>query len=188
MKSQRGEIEQAYQNYQVLERKYREAVSKDEKMDMVEMKEKLKMVEEALENKEVELKELKFSYRDYTRDMTTMKDKIKELQADLDKISKEELKKLKEVEVQQGALGEEFKRIHKNVSNFGGMFEFESEGKQNLAHEIILLKGTISKMADILGRHKRDIQTLKDEIKRLNAVIIDLGLEIKRLKALSGED
>ena len=68
---------------------------------------------------------------------------------------------MKEVEVQQGALSEEFKRIHKNVSNFGGMFEFESEGKQNLAQEIIFLKGTIEKMADILGRHKQEIRTNK---------------------------
>lgn len=75
----RGEIEQAYLNYQVLEKKYREAVSKDEKLDIVEMKEKLKIAEDALEAKDLELKELRYSYRDYTRDMNTQKEKIKEL-------------------------------------------------------------------------------------------------------------
>ena len=33
----------------------------------------------------------------------------------------------------QSNLNEEFSRIHKNISNFGAMFEFESEGKKSLA-------------------------------------------------------
>ena len=35
-------------SYQLLEKKYREAVSKDEKLDMVEMKERLQEATEAL--------------------------------------------------------------------------------------------------------------------------------------------
>lgn len=88
------------------------------------MKEKLKLAEENLEMRENELKELKHSYRDYTKDMNAMKDKIKELEADLDKVTNQEMKKLKEVELLQYTLSEEFKRIHKNVSSFGSMFEF----------------------------------------------------------------
>lgn len=53
MTSLRGEIEQAYLNYQILEKKYREAVSKDEKLDIVEMKDKLKAAEDALEAKDL---------------------------------------------------------------------------------------------------------------------------------------
>lgn len=34
-------------------------------------------------------------------------------------------------------------------------------------------------MAIILGRHKNDNRTLKEEIKRLNIVIIELGLQLK---------
>lgn len=48
-------------------------------MDIVEMKEKLKAAEDALELKDRELKELTYSYRDYTRDMNSQKEKIKEL-------------------------------------------------------------------------------------------------------------
>jgi hypothetical protein len=40
-------------NYQALEKKYREAVSKDEKLDIVELKEKLRVAEEALEAREL---------------------------------------------------------------------------------------------------------------------------------------
>jgi len=43
----------------------------------------------------------------------------------------------------QFSLSEEFTRIHKNMSNFGSMFEFESEGKKALADQIVNLKGTI---------------------------------------------
>jgi hypothetical protein len=34
-------------------------------------------------------------------------------------------------------------------------------------------------MAVILGRHKKENNTLKDEIKRLNTIIIELGLKLK---------
>jgi hypothetical protein len=37
------------------------------------MKDKLKLAEDALEAKDLELKELRYSYRDYTRDMNTQK-------------------------------------------------------------------------------------------------------------------
>lgn len=47
------------------------------------------------------------------------------------------------------------------MSGFGSMFEFESEGKKSLAQEIINLKGTIEKMAGILGRHKNENMKLK---------------------------
>lgn len=52
MLSLRQEIEQLHNNYQILEGKYREAVSKDEKLGMVEMKQKLKLAEEAVEAKD----------------------------------------------------------------------------------------------------------------------------------------
>ena len=63
------------------------------------------------------------------------------------------------------------------------MFQFESEGKKSLAQTIISQKEIIEKMAGILGRHKNDNQSLKEEIKRLNLVILQLGLQIKALKS-----
>lgn len=62
------------------------------------------------------------------------------------------------------------------------MFEFESEGKKSLASQIIAQKETIEKMAVILGRHKNEKLQLQEEIKRLNLIIIELGIEIKHLK------
>ena len=49
---------------------------------------------------------------------------MKELESDLNRINNVEMKKLKELEIVQGNLNEEFSRIHKNISNFGAMFEF----------------------------------------------------------------
>lgn len=43
VRSLREEIEQAHINYQLLEKKYREAISKDEKLDVVELKEKFRV-------------------------------------------------------------------------------------------------------------------------------------------------
>lgn len=43
------------------------------------------------------------------------------------------MKKLKEVEMLQIALTDQFSRLHKNMNNFGTMFEFESDGKKSLA-------------------------------------------------------
>lgn len=53
------------------------------------------------------------------------------------------MKKLKEIESLQLSLSDEFSRIYKNVSNFGSMFEFESEGKKSLAKEIMSQDKTI---------------------------------------------
>lgn len=75
--------------------------------------------------------------------MNAQKDKIKQLQADLEKINAVEMKKLKEVEMLQSTLMQELNRLDKNMSNFGTMFEFESDGKKNLAQEIINLKQKI---------------------------------------------
>lgn len=43
----------------------------------------------------------------------------------------------------QTTLSEEFARLHKNMSGFGSMFEFESDGKRSLAQQIINHKDTI---------------------------------------------
>lgn len=61
----------------------------------------------------------------------------------------------------QFSLSEEFSRIHKNMNNFGSMFEFESEGKKSLADQIISLKATVQKMAGILGAQKNANLQLK---------------------------
>lgn len=61
----------------------------------------------------------------------------------------------------QFALSEEFTRLHKNMSSFGSMFEFESDGKRSLAQQIINLKATIEKMAYVLGNHKQQNVRLK---------------------------
>ena len=71
------------------------------------------------------------------------------------------MKKLKEVEMLQTTLMQELNRLDKNMHNFGTMFEFQSDGKKNLAQEIIHLKQKIQKMATILGRHKNQIFKLK---------------------------
>jgi hypothetical protein len=44
------------------------------------------------------------------------------------------MKKLKEVELLQVTLSDEFARLHKKMGSFGSMFEFESDGKKSLAH------------------------------------------------------
>jgi len=41
------------------------------------MKDKLKLAEDALEAKELELRELKYNSRDFTRDLNTQKEKVK---------------------------------------------------------------------------------------------------------------
>ena len=104
---------------------------------MIQMKERLHGLEEALQEKEQELKLLKFQYRDYTVNMTAQKQKIKELETDLDNIKLIELKKLKEVQLLQFSLSDEINRIAKNMNSFGSMFEFQSEGKKSLAQTII---------------------------------------------------
>ena len=48
IKSLRDEIEEMHASYFQLEKKYRDAVLKDEKMDVIEMKEKIQEYEETL--------------------------------------------------------------------------------------------------------------------------------------------
>ena len=59
---------------------------------------------------------------------------MKELEADLGRINNQEMKKLKDIEMVQMSLNDEFSRIHKKISNMGAIFEFESDGKKSLAN------------------------------------------------------
>ena len=63
--------------------------------------------------------------------------------------------KLQDIEKAQKLLSEEFKKIHKNVDEYGKMFKFESDGKKSLAKEIISQKEIIEKMATMLGKQKQ---------------------------------
>lgn len=63
-------------------------------------------------------------------------------------------------------------KIHKNVSNFGSMFEFESEGKKSLAKEIMSQEKTIEKLVDMLNREKKKSRNQGEEIERLNCIIL----------------
>lgn len=79
VRSLRAEIEAAHLNCQILEKKYREATSKDEQMDVVGLKEMLQRAEEALELKEVEIKQLKYDFRDSAGQIAVLREKVKEL-------------------------------------------------------------------------------------------------------------
>ena len=61
------------------------------------MKEKLQQATQSLDAREQELKMLKFQFRDYTINMNAQKEKIKELETDLENIKIVELKKLKQI-------------------------------------------------------------------------------------------
>jgi hypothetical protein len=69
--------------YQFLEKKYREAISKDEKLDVLELKERLKHAEEDLEVKELEIKQLNYEFRDSSTQIQNLKEKVAELTSDL---------------------------------------------------------------------------------------------------------
>lgn len=58
--------------------------------------------------------------------------------------------------------------MNAKISNFGAIFEFESEGKKSLAKEIMALKAAMEKMATMLGREKNKNRDLNEEIRRLN--------------------
>lgn len=47
---------------------------------------------------------------------------MKELEADLGRINNQEMKKLKDLEMVQMSLNDEFSRIHKKISNMGAIF------------------------------------------------------------------
>lgn len=90
------------------------------------------------------------------------------------------MKKLKEIEMIQKSLNDEFVRIYKNTSNFGAMFQFQSHGKQSLAKEIMSKQKTIEKLVDILGRERMKNREMQDEITRLNTIILQLGDKIDK--------
>lgn len=63
--------------------------------------------------------------------------------SDLEKLTKEELVKLKDLENTQKNLGVEFTRLYQNIKSFGNIFEFENDGKKSLAKEIMANNNTI---------------------------------------------
>lgn len=63
-------------NYQLLDKKYKEAISKDQKLDVMELKEKLKLAEEQLEFKELEIKRLINESSGSSTQMQSLKEKV----------------------------------------------------------------------------------------------------------------
>ena len=100
--------------------------------------------------------------------MQTLKEKVAQLTSDLEKLTKEELVKLKDLENTQKNLGVEFTRLYQNIKSFGNIFEFENDGKKSLAKEIMGNKNTIQKMAEMLCRQKQKSKDFQNEIIRLN--------------------
>lgn len=63
-------------NYQLLDKKYKQAISKDQKLDVMELKEKLKLAEEQLEFKELEIKRLINESSGSSTQMQSLKEKV----------------------------------------------------------------------------------------------------------------
>lgn len=104
----------------------------------------------------------------------SLKDKNKELEDQISKWQNFQMPKIKQLEVAQKTLLDEFAKTKKDFETYSGLYEVEREEKIKAYSDLKDEKNRISEMANILGRQRRKIKELKGELLRKDQIIMQL--------------
>ena len=85
-----------------------------------------------------------------------------------------QIPRLKELEMVQKSLADEFGKLRKEVDTYSSLFQMEGHAKNQLMLELKKEKETVESLVSILGRERRNIKDLKLEIKKLNELVMEL--------------
>ena len=174
VKGLREKIELLSNNYSLLMEKYRSVQANFKKESDSELKIKIEELEAENTKKESDISLLQGSLASSESSIVALKEKLKDCEEELGKLNNSYLPKVKEVEVVQKSLQEEFLKIKKDIEVASGTIDTDNELKARLREEIKAQADTINGLVSILGRERRKIKELKEDIKRLDMLVFEL--------------
>ena len=182
VKGLRERIEVLSRNYENLTEKYRamqinrgkSGSGKEEKS----LLDKLEEMETGMIKKEQEIIELKQMSLKQDALMNTMRDKNRELEDELSKWRKYQIPKLKELEGNQRSILEEFNKVRRDLETYSNLLQNEREEKIKTLEDLKVEKNRVHELANILGRERRRIKDLKQEITRQEKIVLALADKI----------
>ncbi len=131
-------------------------------------------MENNLIKKEQEIIELKQIGLKQDSLMSNLKDKNKELEDQLSKWQKYQLPKIKEMEVNQRSILEEFNKVKRDLETYSNLLQNERQEKVRTLQELKVEKHRVHELANMVGREKRKIKQLKLQINRQEKIIMEL--------------
>lgn len=156
--------------------RYREAnIKNDDKEDLSSLRLKLDQYEAALFQRDNEINEMKQEFNGSSTIIASLREKVKQQEAELARINNHEITKLRELELLQNTLLDEFTKIKKDIGNYAVLYKLENESKKEIVKGIDAKQGVIDKLIDMLGREKNKVGVLREEMVRLNEIILELG-------------
>lgn len=84
--------------------------------------------------------------------MQVLKEKLKESEEEVVKFHTYQIPKLKELEMVQKNLADEFLKLRKDVETYSSLFQMEGQAKSQLMLELKKEKETVESLVGILGR------------------------------------
>lgn len=161
VKGLRQKVEQSTSNYALLLDKYRSVQANFKKEDEGELKASIDRLKETNNKKAEQIVLLQTSMNNQESLVANLKEKLKETQDQLAKLNNNYLPKLKDVQVVQKSLLEEFAKLKKDIDGVSVTLDAQNEAKDKLQNQIKQKSETIKDLANILGRERRRIKELK---------------------------
>ena len=106
--------------------------------------------------------------------MVTQKKKNKDLEDELSQWHKYLLPKIKQMEISQKSIHEEFIKVKRDLDTYANIVQNEREEKVKTLEELKVEKKRVQDMANILGRERRRIKELKMQINRQEKIVMEL--------------
>ena len=131
-------------------------------------------MESVLIKKQQEIIELKQLSLKQDSLISSQKERNKELEDELSKWHKYQIPKIKQTELNQRQLLEEFAKVKRDLQTYSNIAQNEREEKIKTLEELKIEKTRVSDMANILGRQRRKIKELKMEINRQEKIVMEL--------------
>lgn len=131
-------------------------------------------MESVLIKKQQEIIELKQLSLKQDSLVSSQKERNKELEDELSKWHKYQIPKIKQMELNQRQLLEEFAKVKRDLQTYSNIAQNEREEKIKTLEELKIEKTRVSDMANILGRQRRKIKELKMEINRQEKIVMEL--------------
>lgn len=179
VKGLRDKIELLTKNYNSLMEKYRSLqISKGKSQvgatEEKSLSDRIEELESLLMKKEQDILELRQNNMKSDSMMQGLKDKNKELEEEISKWQNFQLPKIKELELNQRTLLEEFHKAKKDFETYTNLYQTEREDKIKAYSDLKEERNRLTSMATILGAERRKIKELKSEINRKEAIIMEL--------------
>lgn len=103
-----------------------------------------------------------------------IREKNKDLEDEISKWQNFQIPKIRELEMNQKTLLEEFNKVKKDFDTYSNLYQIEREEKIKAYAELKDERKRFNDLVSILGRERRKIKELKADIIRQDQIILEL--------------